>query len=297
MANFDDVFAGKTGKEPDFQDKPFDKDTWVAEKKQLRERLYETMDTTATAMPHDATLFQTFLDVSAQFDRYSAGNVLLVTAQMPAATQLKDFDAWKKDGAYVKKGETGIYILSPGKEYTREDDGSTGTYFDPKKVFDISQTNAKRTHTPAPDQRALLTALIEYAPCAFATSEALPDGVNTQYSVEDKVMTVRAGMDAPDIFRAVAQELAAVYMDRDGLSSVDWRFTAHCAAYAVCKRHNIPMKFRGDAIPEKMRTLDGQEMRRELDMIHSIAGDMISDMEKAFEGQQRQAKKRDDGAR
>lgn len=47
-----------------------------------------------------------------------------------------------------KRGADAITILEPGKEYTREKDGSTGVFYDPKKVFDISQTNSRQRPPP-----------------------------------------------------------------------------------------------------------------------------------------------------
>jgi len=58
------------------------------------------------------------LNVQGQFPLYSVNNALLIAAQMPAAKQLRSFDAWKEQGVSVLKGAKGIKILEPGKEYT-----------------------------------------------------------------------------------------------------------------------------------------------------------------------------------
>ena len=68
--------------------------------------------------------------------------MLLILAQKPDATQLKDFDGWKDAGASIKRQQKGISILEPGEEYERED-GSIGTSYNVKRVFDISQTTAR----------------------------------------------------------------------------------------------------------------------------------------------------------
>lgn len=59
-------------------------------------------------------------------------NALLILAQMPEATQLKDFDGWKDAGASIKRQQKGISILEPGEEYTRED-GTIGTSYNVKR--------------------------------------------------------------------------------------------------------------------------------------------------------------------
>ena len=59
--------------------------------------------------------------MQARFDRYSVGNAVLITAQKADATQLSDFKGWKNNGVFIKKGESGIVLLEPGEEYTKED--------------------------------------------------------------------------------------------------------------------------------------------------------------------------------
>jgi hypothetical protein len=53
------------------------------------------------------------LDSQSKFDNYSVGNALLVTAQMPQATQLRDYESWKNAGAYLKKFPKYVKILEP----------------------------------------------------------------------------------------------------------------------------------------------------------------------------------------
>ena len=162
MANYDDIFNASAQK--DTEDKSFvsfDKDAWAAQKKQERESAFAMIDETAQRMANDGSLFQSYLDVQARFDRYSVGNAVLITAQKADATQLSDFKGWKNNGVFIKKGESGIVLLEPGEEYTKED-GTVGVSYNSKKVFDISQTTAKVKDRPAMkrDERLLLKAII-----------------------------------------------------------------------------------------------------------------------------------------
>ena len=137
MANYDDIFNASAQK--DMEDKSFvsfDKDAWAAQKKQERESAFAMIDETAHRMANDGSLFQSYLDVQARFDRYSVGNAVLITAQKADATQLSDFKGWKNNGVFIKKGESGIVLLEPGEEYTKED-GTMGVSYNSKKVFDI----------------------------------------------------------------------------------------------------------------------------------------------------------------
>lgn len=176
MANYDDIFNASAQK--DTEDKSFvsfNKEEWAAQKKQERESAFAMIDETAQRMANDGGLFQSYLDVQARFDRYSVGNAVLITAQKADATQLSDFKGWKNNGVFIKKGESGIVLLEPGEEYTKED-GTVGVSYNSKKVFDISQTTAKVKDRPAMkrDERLLLKAIIHNAPCPIEISQKLP---------------------------------------------------------------------------------------------------------------------------
>ena len=149
MPNYDDLFSAQ----PDPQGgESFDKDAWAAKKQQERNQVYGLID----AYVQDrgnlgkltyANAFQTYLDVQVRFDRYSVSNAVLIAAQMPEATRLADFDTWKDSGVYVKRGAEAITILEPGKEYTRQEDGSWRVYSFPGSKMVIASA-PRLTYTP-----------------------------------------------------------------------------------------------------------------------------------------------------
>ena len=298
MANFDDIFNTPSAQENQTF-APFDKDAWAAKKQQERESAYELIDNTAMEIVSNGEIFQAYLDVQARFDRYSVGNALLITAQCPEATRLADFDTWKSSGVYVKRGEDGIVILEPGKEYEREDK-SVGVSYDVKKVFDISQTNSRQRNAPtvARDERLLLKALINNAPCKMTITADLPEHLNVAYNAEDNVILMRQGMDAPTIFRGLSQELARAHMVKNDCDCVSPAFTAYCVSYMLCKRNGIEVDtFRFSRIPEAYSEMDAQSIRKELGTMREIAGEISADMNRVFAAQQRSQQSRDDGAR
>ena len=120
-----DVFNGGS--------KPFDKAEWAAQKQAQRKEAYELIDNTCAEMMISGDSFRQYLDVQGRFDRYSVANAILVSAQMPEATQLKDYNTWKKSRVYVNKDEQKVVILEPSKEYTR-DDGTEGISYNAKVV-------------------------------------------------------------------------------------------------------------------------------------------------------------------
>lgn len=300
MSNFDDIFANQMPEKTAAKEfTSFNKEDWAAQKQQERASAYALIDDTAVKMAQDGGLFQRYLDVQSRFDRYSVGNALLITAQMADANRLADFKTWKEADVYVKKGATGITILEPGEEYTRED-GSVGVSYNAKKVFDISQTTSRQKATPvvSHDHRVLLKALINNAPCKIAISEELPDNVGAAYQPESKTILVRQGMDAPDIFRSLSQELAHAHMDKGEYSRSDCAFEAYCVSYVLCKRNNIAVDtFRFDRLPDGLKDMDAQGIRGELGRIRDVANEVTADMSRVLEAQTRTSKGREDDAR
>lgn len=300
MNGFDDIFAAQpTSKNINRDSTTFDKEAWAAQKQQERENAYALIDKTAGQMVGDSGLFKTYLDVQSRFDRYSVGNAILITAQMPDATRLADFKTWKEGGMYIKKGAAGVTILEPGDEYTR-DDGSVGVSYNAKKVFDVSQTNTRQTPTPSVthDERLLIKALINNAPCRITISDDLPDNVGAVYKSEDKAILVRQGMNAADIFRSLSQELTHAHMDKGEYNRSDCAFTAYCVSYILCKRNGVDVgSFSFDRLPPELENMEVQSVRNELSKIRDVANEISSDMARVLEPQQRSNTSRESGAR
>lgn len=120
-----------------------------------------------------------WLDVAARFPRYSPTNQLLIAAQLPTASHVAGFNAWKDLGRWVRKGEKGLTIFAPVKAiigWTKPD--GTEVHADkpvrkhevpaeakpiravvaykPVSVFDVSQTEGKPLpQRPIPDPVSL----------------------------------------------------------------------------------------------------------------------------------------------
>ncbi len=99
-----------------------------------------------------------YLTAMSRFHNYSFGNVLEIARQMPEATRVAGFWAWKQLGRSVKSGAKGIRILAPivgikrKKEADAEKDITTQNTrvlvgFRNAYVFDVSQTEG--TDLPA----------------------------------------------------------------------------------------------------------------------------------------------------
>lgn len=289
MSNLDDIFDASVQQEQAYQpDAPFDKDAWAAKKQAERVSAYELIDRTAENVGQDGAAFQTYLDVQSRFDRYSVGNALLIMAQKPDATRLGDFDYWKENGGFTKKNEKGFTILEPGNEYTR-DDGSIGVSYNPKKVFDISQTTVRTKEQPAVnrDDRTMIRALIYNAPVAIQSVEKISvPNKGAMFDLENRAIFVLKGMNAGDMFRSIASELAlAEFANGDpAYDRNSYAFKAYCVSYMLCKRNGIDTKdYDFSRLPEIFTKMDAQEIRGELSQIRDTANDISSRMVKILE--------------
>src|SRR5215207_10463900 len=99
----------------------------------------------AVGQIQDSESFRRYLDVQARFHHYSWGNVSLILAQHPTATQVAGYNAWLKMHRYVKRGEKGIKIIVPmtKKVKTENDEEDSKLFFGVGNVFDVSQTDGE----------------------------------------------------------------------------------------------------------------------------------------------------------
>ncbi len=58
-------------------------------------------------------MLSAYLQAMAKFHYYSFGNILLIAAQRPTASQIAGLRAWNDLGRRVKRGEKGIMIFAP----------------------------------------------------------------------------------------------------------------------------------------------------------------------------------------
>ena len=286
MNNFDDIFESSAARK-NLNDIPFDKDAWAEKKQAERQAVYEMADAAAAEVCADGEKFRAYLDTQTRFDRYSVTNALLILAQMPEATQLKDFDGWKDAGASIKRQQKGISILEPGEEYTRED-GTIGTSYNVKKVFDISQTTmrAKAQPTVSVDDRLLLKALIHRPPVPIQMVDELPGNMGALYDHDQQVIFVRRGMDAPNIFRSVSMELAhaEIASAREDYTRDSAAFSAYCASYMLCRKNGVDVRgYDFGSLPESLRESDPQTQRAALSEIRDTAAGISARMSRVLE--------------
>ena len=278
MANLDELF----GNEKQTTIDPYSKEEWIKQKNENRALAYEMLETASEELNNPDSVMA-YLDIQSRFDRYSVSNALLVAYQNPEATRLCDAKTWQKNHVFINKGETGIIILEPGKEYTRED-GRTVTPYNAKKVFDISQTNAKPRpqRTKTPDARVVVKAMIKTSPVPVEISNQLPDEVKAIYQPESKKIFIRQGLDGDEIVRLLSKEIAFARLDKGGFNRDNLEFSAQAISYIVTSRAGFePAPI--TRISEQFLSLSAKEKRAEFSQIRDHANTISNTINKALE--------------
>ena len=270
-----DVFSGG---------RPFNKEEWAAQKQEQRKAAYELIDNTCSEMMANGDSFRQYLDVQGHFDRYSVNNAILVSAQMPEATQLKDYGSWKQSRAYVDKDAQKITILEPGKEYERED-GSKAVGYNAKIVYDISQTSAKDRQQPQENKtmRELVSAMIDASPVSFVPVDDLE--LPAFYDSAQQTIFIKTGLNEEQLFVSMAKEVSAAVFDFKHKESRDAsEFKSFCVAYMVSSRYGVDTKgFNFDKLPKEFEGMETQEFKGQLGSMRDVLGEIQSDMYKSLE--------------
>lgn len=283
MNDFEDIMANANNNSTP-QKKQFDKSAWIEKKQQERQEVYDLMDKTANEVKVDVDKYKQYLDVQGRFDKYSVGNALVISATMPNATQLKEFDDWKEVGAFIKKGANGIKILEPGDSYTRTD-GSSGISYNVKKMFDISQTTYnQKTRTINYDDKVKLTALLKDCPVDIKAVDDIPNSSNVvEWNKEDNALYVKRGGETTEIFKQLAKELTRVSLEETGNAELD-NFKCISTSYMICKKYGIDISdVNINNIPEKFKNMSASEVRNELTSMRSAMEDINTRMSAYFE--------------
>jgi antirestriction protein ArdC len=124
----------------------------------LAEQHFATLVAALEAGRSDALV--RYLQTASRFHTYSFRNQCLIAAQCPTATRVAGYQAWRRLGRWVRRGETGIVILAPitrrradvvGDDDAIDADRSRVHGFRSAYVFDVSQTDGEPLPTIAHD--------------------------------------------------------------------------------------------------------------------------------------------------
>ena len=292
MDKFDDILSNSA---PDEQQsgQQYSKEEYAAKKKDEREELYSRLDATAMEVASHPFDFQQYLDLQSRLGRYTAVNTLLVLSKNPEAERLGDLNFWRGQKVFIKKEElrNPIQILEPGDQY-RRDDGTIGTYYNIKQVYDISQAERKilPPSQPKHTERQIIQALISKYPLKIMGVDDLPDNHGAMTNPDGEIL-VRKGMEFSDTFRSVAYEMACAEVATDPELSQEQEFSAYSATYMLCKKYGADTQgFNFDRVGDVFDGMDAQEVKGELSQIRDAADAISGRMAKQLDAVQKAAR-------
>lgn len=246
------------------------KEEYREKKKQELQNAYGVIDTEISEMMSNPDKFRDYLDNQSRLDRYSATNVVLVCSQCPQATQLKNFEDWDKSNVRINKGAKSISMLEP-VDYTKSD-GTTGIAYSVKKVFDISQTNARRNPAPSANgnPQAVFRTMLKASPVEIDVVDELDLPGSVAYYDNDKqtIFVKKEVGDSTLLAQSLARELAHAQISidsDDSYSCKNVQFQAVCIGYMLCKKYGVDTKeFAVENIPKGFANKEPKKIRSEL---------------------------------
>ena len=252
-------------------EKDIDREKFKEKKRAELEALYDAVNEETLMIAEDPEKFSAYLRVQARFNRYTVTNAILLLHQFPDAQKLKTFEGWKRDGAFVGRGEKSISILEPSS-YTKED-GSTGRGFRVKKLFDISQTDLKMGPSPflyGVSSRSLLRALLEASPVETEATYDLDTGQDAVFDHEKQKIYIRRKLEPDDFFRAAAGSIAEAQLAEQGSSSQEeLRSKAEAVTFMLCVKYGIDPGSLRAKMPEAAAQMEIKDIKAELSEIRN----------------------------
>ena len=306
MSEFDNVLNGTADKkaeqtvpEAQFDDAlegGGDKKTYGQMMAEKKAKCYAMIDDACLAVMSSPEKLYEYLMVQSSFERYSLNNNLLIFAQNPGATKLKDFEGWKKAGCYVKKGAESIMILEPSN-YTGTD-GKPHRGYNAKNVFNIEDVNVPpeaHSEEKTYEQKKLVEALVHDSPVPIRKAEQNLGDNFAVYDPQNKTIYFKPGLEFAEVFPAIAKALAHAEMAKGDVNYRvnDNEFKARCSANIIAQKYGVDIHTVDiHVIPPKYASLEAEDVKKELGAVHdnvkTITTRMTEVLEKTQEKEQSQ---------
>lgn len=158
------------------------------------------------------------------------------------------------------------------------EDGSIGTNYNVKKVYDITQVHSRqKTRNMRYDDKILLKVFLNSSNSQLKIVDDIPNtDKGALYDYSEDTLYIKRGAETPKIFHELSQELAKQEIGED--SSLDM-FKAYCVSYMLCKKYNIDVSnYDFSEIPSQLQNMDAKEIREELAPMGEAMGNINARM-------------------
>lgn len=254
--------------------------------------------------------YKIFLQTMSKFNNYSLNNLFLIVAQKKDASAVASFNAWKKLGRHVQKGQKALKIWAPYQVTRKDEKGQPvldkkgqevkDTRFRLVPVFDVSQTEGKELPQPVyelegthQDYANLYRAAKETAAAkgiAFEISKE-PMEAHGFYSPTDSKIVIRAGMSERETLSTIFHEMAHAdlhnpkILEGQHLTRTTKELQAESVAYVVANHYGLDTSSYSFGYlagwskePDSLADLEAQ-----LSIVQQEAKDLIQRLDTAFE--------------
>lgn len=251
-----------------------------------------------------------YLDMLSNFPRYSYNNQMLIAIQTNyKATLVQSFNAWKKLGRKIKKGEKGIQILAPVthkrtvKQKITEDDGSEKV--EEKEVkwmsfrvvytFDVSQTEGEELPSimtkmeltdDVENYEKMLEKLVTISKVPILFEEITHSNAKGYYHTQDKIIVIKDGMSQAQTIKTIIHEMAHSILHEDTDKDKKTKeVEAESVAYIVCNHLGIDTSdYSFGYVAGWSSNRNHEELDKSLSLISKTAKDIISQIEDEQKG-------------
>lgn len=269
----------------------YNKEEWKKKKQEQLQNAYNMIEEATEELKNDSSFFKSYLDVQSRFDKYTVRNALLLTKQLPNATQLKDYNGWKEAKVNFKtRYPKRVVILEPGEAYTNKE-GKKVTPIYSKEVIDISETNLKpnsRTY----DKKLILQSLLHNAPADIKAVDSLEDGKMCNWDKDNNVIYVCRSEDYNLVISSVAKELANInlYENTNNYDQVQ----AECISYMICKKYGIDVDLENiDKLSLRFSNMESKDIKDELSNMKNVFEDINNNIGQYLDEKLKDTKKKD----
>lgn len=254
--------------------------------------------------------YKIFLQTMSKFNNYSLNNLFLIVAQKKDASAVASFNAWKKIGRHVQKGQKALKIWAPYQVTRKDEKGQPvldkkgqevkDTRFRLVPVFDVSQTEGKELPKPVyelegthQDYANLYRAAKETAAAKGVRLEISKEPMEEHgyYSPAENKIVIRAGMSERETLSTIFHEMAHAdlhnpkALEGQKLTRTNKELQAESVAYVVANHYGLDTSSYSFGYlanwsnePDSLADLEAQ-----LSIVQKEAADLIKRLDTAFE--------------
>lgn len=263
--------------------------------KQEREELSELRSAALEAITGNSEMYHDFLNLQGSNLRCSVGNIALVLAQRPDATQVGDRNYWHDLGRFVKEEEmkeSARVFIPPRNPHAR------GYYMG--DYYDVSQTTGKplmpslQLEAGTAKLDTALSALMDSSPVTFQEDNTMESAAF--YDPKEQVIFINPERSNEEIFAGLAIEIAHAKIHNrgrnEGYDRQELSLDAESAGYLLCKKFGVdcPLPNAG-RVAQLYESYEPGDRENILGEIRKLAVDMSRKIERAVQPRTQEQKR------